>query len=143
MKGRVEILKALAQRLRHEIKLLPKDLAKENLSSDSRETMLENIASLNMIMEDVDDNINSCFVCCEDKNLNLENMEVECFVKALERNKGSQIKSAVALGVSERTMIRKVAELKINTSIYGGKRKKAILVESETKNDSLACLSSK
>jgi DNA-binding NtrC family response regulator len=143
MKGRVETLRMLAQRFRQEIKFITQDLAKENLSSDSRETMLENIASLNMIMEDIDDNINSCFVCCDDKNLNLGKMEVECITRALELNHGSQIKSAVTLGVSERTMIRKVAELKIDTSVYGGRRRSAVLAESVIKDDSLASPSSR
>lgn len=129
MKERVEILKLLSKRFRQEINLLTKDLTKENLSSDSKDTILENIASLNMIMDDIDDNINSCSVCCKDEDLNLEQMQMECILKALERHNGSQIKSAASLGLSERTMIRRVAELKIDTSVYGGRKKKNVLSE--------------
>ena len=94
---------------------------------------MENLASLNMVMDDVKESIESSLICCDDENLDLNDMEKRYIRMALERNNGHLGKSAKHLGISSRTMIRRMSELKINKDRY-----KSIFPEKTKKHDTLA-----
>jgi transcriptional regulator with PAS, ATPase and Fis domain len=48
-----------------------------------------------------------------DDNLSLEEKEKEMIVKALDKNKGRRKKAAEALGISERTLYRKIKQYEL------------------------------
>ena len=46
----------------------------------------------------------------EDENLSLQDKEIEMIKKALERNRGKRKDAAAELGISERTLYRKIKQ---------------------------------
>lgn len=121
VKEKFHTLKALADRMSEEIKLVAKDLHKSKLSPDSKDVMAENIASLNLIVGDIRQYIASSLICCEDENLDLNVMEKEFIVRALEKSKGSRVGAARQLGIAERTIYRRCSELKIDSFSFRGR----------------------
>lgn len=51
----------------------------------------------------------------EDENLSLENKEREMIEKALQRHKGKRKKAAIELGISERTLYRKIKQYELES----------------------------
>ncbi len=49
----------------------------------------------------------------EDENLSLQDKEIEMIKKALERNRGKRKGAAEELGISERTLYRKIKQFKL------------------------------
>ena len=58
-----------------------------------------------------DDYINTATI--EDENLSLQDKEIEMIKKALERNRGKRKGAAEELGISERTLYRKIKQFKL------------------------------
>jgi len=136
MKKKVNTLKELICKFEHEIKLIAHNLSKTQLSPLSKETMMENLATLNMVMDTAKDSVESSLVCCRDENLNLSVMETGYIMRALERNKGHIGKSAWCVGLSPRTMNRRIQDLKIDVSVYKEKKRvsKDTVAHLNTKN---------
>jgi|CXWL01.1.fsa_nt_gi transcriptional regulator with PAS, ATPase and Fis domain len=137
MKHRIETLMALTDRFSNEIELIVQDLPKENLSPTSKETIIEETALMNGFLRKMRESISLTEnLCCDTRNLNLSDMEDRYFKQALEKHSGHIEKSAKWLGISTRTMSRRIDKLKINVSSYK-KNRKNILAENMTKNDTL------
>ena len=58
-----------------------------------------------------DDFVNTATI--EDENLSLQDKEIEMIKKALERNRGKRKGDAEELGISERTLYRKIKQFKL------------------------------
>jgi transcriptional regulator with PAS, ATPase and Fis domain len=130
MNERVQSLRLLADKFEQEIELTVQEAKASKLSDTSKETIIEETASMNELVRNMRDSINSIESYCSDVNLNLNDMEVRLITLALERSGGHQIDAAKLLGISSRTMIRRVCQLRIDTSVY--KKKKT------TKDDNMA-----
>lgn len=119
MNDRIHTLKALAHRFNTEIKVIAKDLRNSDLPITAKETIMEKLASLNMVIED---SIESSLLFYNDAPMTLEEMEIKYISIALQRNKGHLVNSAKCLGISVKTLWRRMIELKITISSYKGKR---------------------
>lgn len=131
MKERIALLKSLAGQMSQEINLVAKELGATSYSDTSKETILENMAVINMVMDDINDSIESSLLCCDDRNLNLEAMERSCIIRALEITGGHMEKTAKCLGVSSRTITRRVYDLSINTEDFKSDKKEYRLLSGE------------
>lgn len=90
------------------LKQISDQMSESAFSEGSKETYVPEIIGS---VGHEDEFVNTATI--EDENLSLQDKEIEMIKKALERNRGKRKGAAEELGISERTLYRKIKQFKL------------------------------